>query len=83
MMLAAKAMAVLLLLRALATTVPPEGVRTMPVGALGAVAFRIKLVVPVLLVLVAEVLVVLILEQALPGLPILAVAVAVVVRGQA
>jgi hypothetical protein len=41
------------------------------------------IIVPVLLVLVAEVLVVLILEQAIPELPILAVAVAVVVRGQA
>ena len=49
-MVAAKAMAVLLLLRVLLTTKPPEGVRVMPVAALGAVRSRTR-VGPVLLTL--------------------------------
>ena len=46
-MVAPKSMAVLLTLSVLATTVPPLGVRVMPVGAVGGAVSMVTLVVTV------------------------------------
>ena len=68
-MLAAMSMAVLLLLRVLVTTKPPEGVRVMPVAALGAVRSRTR-VGPVLLMLLPAAS-----NNSMPNTPPLAMAV--------